>query len=127
MAKNYTFNASISCSATTATGYSQSQSGSFSLNLTNIDMIDMGRAEIATSGTSLTSAPTFGKVVYIRNLDRSNFVSVFQGNATTDPIGIIEPGEFLFTIVRDTEIIRCDADTAICTIEYFVVEIDSAA
>tara|TARA_R110002012_G_scaffold243102_1_gene417697 strand:- start:66 stop:449 length:384 start_codon:yes stop_codon:yes gene_type:complete len=127
MAKNYTFSASLSCSATTATGYTQSQDGAFTLNLTNIDQIDMGRKEITTSGVTVAAAPTFGKVVYMRNLDSENYVSVFQGDATTDPIGIIEPGEFLFTIVRDTELIRADANTATVTVEYFVVEIDSAA
>lgn len=127
MAKNYTFNASLNVSATTASGYSQSQSGSFQLNLTNIDQIDMGRKEVTTSGVTVAAAPTFGKVVYMRNLDASNYVTVFQGDATTDPIGIIEPGEFLFTIVRDTELIRADANGATCTVEYFVVEIDSAA
>ena len=127
MAKNYTFNASLSVSATTASGYSQSQSGAFSLNLTNIDLIEMGRKEITTGGVTVCVAPTFGKVVYMRNLDAANYVTVFQGDATTDPIGIIEPGEFLFSIIRDTELIRADANGATCTVEYFVVEIDSAA
>ena len=126
MAKNYTFNASLSVSATTASGYSQSQSGAFSLNLVNIDQIDSGRKEVTTSGVTVATGMNNGKVVYVRNLDETNFVSVFQGDATTDPIGVIEPGEFLFTIVRDTELIRCDSDTATCTIEYFVVEIDAA-
>lgn len=131
MAKNYTFSASLNVSATTASGYSQSQTGAFTLNLTNIDQIDMGRKEVTTSGVTVAAAPDgtigIGKVVYFKNLDASNFVTIFQGDATTDPIGIIEPGEFLFTIVRDTELIRADADTATCTVEYFVVEIDSAA
>ena len=130
MAKNYTFSASLNVSATTASGYSQSQTGAFTLNLTNIDQIDMGRKEVTTSGVTVAAAPAgtgIGKVVYFKNLDASNFVTIFQGDTTTDPIGIIEPGEFLFTIVRDTELIRADADTATCTVEYFVVEIDSAA
>ena len=42
MAKNYTFDASISCSASSASGYSQSQTGSFSLNLTGIDQYKQG-------------------------------------------------------------------------------------
>ena len=131
MAKNYTFSASLNVSATTASGYSQSQTGAFTLNLTNIDQIDMGRKEVTTSGVTVAAAPDgtigIGKVVYFKNLDASNFVTIFQGDATTDPIAIIEPGEFLFTIVRDTELIRADANTATCTVEYFVVEIDSAA
>ena len=126
MAKNYTFSASLNVSATTASGYSQSQTGAFTLNLTNIDQIDMGRKEVTTSGAP-DGTIGIGKVVYFKNLDASNFVTIFQGDATTDPIGIIEPGEFLFTIVRDTELIRADANTATCTVEYFVVEIDSAA
>jgi hypothetical protein len=126
MAKNYTFNASLSVSATTASGYSQAQTGAFSLNLVNIDQIDSGRKEVTTSGVTVATGMNNGKVVYVRNLDETNFVSVFQGDATTDPIGVLEPGEFLFTIVRDTELIRCDANTATCTIEYFVVEMDAA-
>ena len=126
MAKNYTFNASLSVSATTASGYSQSQSGGFSLNLVNIDQIDSGRKEITTEGTTIATGMNNGKVVYVRNLDDTNFVSVFSTDATTSPIGVIEPGEFLFTIIRDTELVRCDADTATVTIEYFVVELDTA-
>lgn len=127
MAKNYTFNASISVSASASSGFSQSQSGAFSLNLTNIDQVETGRKEITSSGDTLMSAPTYGKIVYVRNLDDTSNVRVYIGNATTDPIGTIEPGEWLFTILRDTELIRCDAETGTVTVEYFAVEIDSAA
>ena len=50
MAKNYTFNANISCTATSSTGYSQSQSGAFTLNLTGIDQVETGRKNITTGG-----------------------------------------------------------------------------
>ncbi len=43
MAKNYTFNASLNVTALSASGYSQAQSGSFSLNLTGIDQVETGR------------------------------------------------------------------------------------
>ena len=48
MAKNYTLSASLSMSAVTSTGYSQSQSGSFSLNITGVDQIATGRIDCAT-------------------------------------------------------------------------------
>jgi len=128
MAKNYTFNASISTSATSTTGYNQSQSGAFSLNLTGIDQIETGRKDIVTGGTVIMSAPTYGKVVYVRNLDDTNFLTVYSNStAGDDVIGILEPGEWLFTILRDTQTVEANADTATCTVEYFAVEIDSAA
>ena len=128
MAKNYTFNASISCSATSGTGYTQSQSGGFTLNLTGIDQLETGRKDIGTSNTVIMTAPTYGKVVYVRNLDDTNFITVYS-NATAgdDVIGVLEPGEWLFTILRDTQAIGANADTAAVTVEYFAVEIDANA
>ena len=128
MAKNYTFNANISCSATSGTGYTQSQSGGFSLNLTGIDQLETGRKDIATGNTVIMTAPTYGKVVYVRNLDDTNFITVYS-NATAgdDVIGVLEPGEWLFTILRDTQAIGANADTAAVTVEYFAVEIDANA
>lgn len=128
MAKNYTFNANISCSATSGTGYTQAQAGGFSLNLTGIDQIQTGRLDVATSNTVIMAAPTYGKVVYIRNLDDTNFITVYS-NATAgdDVIGVLEPGEWLFTILRDTQAVGANADTAAVTVEYFAVEIDANA
>ena len=131
MSNNYTFDASISGSPTSATGYTQSQTGSFSLNLTGIDQVQTGRLDIAASGdgnTVVMAAPTYGKVLYIRNLDDTNWVEI-HSNATVgdDVIGILEPGEWLFTILRDTQAVGASANTAPVTIEYFAVEIDSNA
>ena len=131
MPSNYTFNASMSCSATSGTGYSQSQSGAFSLNLTQINSVQSGRKEIALTNTEICAAPAgtgIGKVVYVRNLDDTNFLEVHSGaTVDTDVIGILEPGEFLFTIVRDALAIGASADTAVIQIEYFAVEIDANA
>ena len=127
MAKNYTFNAAMSCSATSATGYSQSQSGSFTLNITGVDQVETGRKDIATGGTVVMAAPTYGKVVYVRNLDDTNFVTVSMVDDADNAIAILEPGEWFFTILRDTGVIDAIADTAVVTVEYFAVEIDSAA
>ena len=128
MPQNYTFNANISCSATSGTGYTQSQSGGFTLNLTGIDQLETGRKDIATTNTVIMTAPTYGKVVYVRNLDDTNFITVYS-NATAgdDVIGVLEPGEWLFTILRDTQAIGANADTAAVTVEYFAVEIDANA
>jgi len=127
MAKNYTFNASINCSATSSTGYSQSQSGAFSLDITGIDQVQTGRLDIATGGTNIMEAPTYGKVVYVRNLDDTNFVTVSMVDDADNAIAILEPGEWFFTILRDTGVIDAIADTAAVTVEYFAVEIDSNA
>ena len=131
MPSNYTFNASMSCSATSGTGYSQSQSGAFSLNLTQINSVQSGRKEIALTNTEICAAPAgtgIGKVVYVRNLDPVNYLEVHSvATVDTNVIGILEPGEWLFTILRDTQAVGASADTAIIDIEYFAVEIDTNA
>ena len=131
MPSNYTFNASMSCSASSATGYSQSQSGSFNLNLTQINQVESGRMEIGTGNTVITAAPAdtgIGKIVYVRNLDKVNFLEVHSAATNdTDVITILEPGEWFFTIIRDTVAVGASADTAAIDVEYFAVEIDSAA
>ena len=127
MAKNYTFNASLNVTASSASGYSQSQSGAFSLNLTGIDQVETGRKNIVTGGTDIMAAPDFGKIVYVRNLDDTNFVTVSMVSDADNTIAILEPGEFCFTILRDNGVIHGRSDTATVTVEYFAVEIDSAA
>tara|TARA_Y100001951_G_scaffold35935_1_gene28376 strand:+ start:542 stop:928 length:387 start_codon:yes stop_codon:yes gene_type:complete len=128
MAKNYTFNASMSCSATSATGYTQAQSGSFSLNITGVDQIATGRIDVGTSNTVIMAAPGYGKALYVRNLDDTNWVEIHSvATSGDDVIGVLEPGEWLFTILRDTQAVGADADTAAVTVEYFTVEIDSNA
>ena len=128
MPSNYTFNASMSCSATSTTGYSQSQSGAFSLNLTQINSVQSGRMEIGTSNTPVCAAPAgtgIGKVVYMRNLDSHNFLEVHSlVTNDTDVIAILEPGEWFFTILRDTQAVGASADTAVIDVEFFAVEID---
>tara|TARA_R110000824_G_scaffold67836_4_gene175614 strand:- start:3645 stop:4040 length:396 start_codon:yes stop_codon:yes gene_type:complete len=131
MPSNYTFNASMSCSATSATGYTQSQNGQFSLNLTQINQIESGRLEIGTSNTVITAAPAdtgIGKAVYVRNLDTTNFLEVHSvATVDTDVIGILEPGEWMFFILRDTQAVGASADTAAIDVEYFAFEVDAAA
>ena len=131
MPSNYTFNASMSCSATYGTGYIQSQSGAFSLNLTQINSVQSGRKEIALTNTEVCAAPAgtgIGKVVYIRNLDDTNFLEVHSvATVDTDVIAILEPGEWFFTILRDTQAVGASADTAVIDVEYFAVEIDTNA
>ena len=128
MAKNYTFNASLNVTASSASGYSQSQSGAFSLNLTGIDQVETGRKNITTGGVDIMDASgAFGKVVYVRNLDDTNFVTISMVSDADNTIAILEPGEFCFTILRDNGNIHGRADTATVTVEYFAVEIDSAA
>jgi hypothetical protein len=134
---NYTFNASMSLSATSSTGYSQSQSGSFSLNLTGINQIESGRVDVASDAdygldpakVGATTAFTNGKAYYIKNMDDTNFLKVYDGpSSETDLVGILEPGEWLFTIIRNTtEVTTLRADTATVVAEYFIFEVDSGA
>jgi hypothetical protein len=129
MAKNYTLTASGSMSATTSTGYSQSQSGSFSLNITGVDQIAAGRIDCATgSDATIMAAPGYGKALYVKNLDNANALEVYSGATTdNDLIGVLKAGEFLFVVLRDTNTVTARGTTATVTAEYFAVEIDSNA
>ena len=129
MAKNYTFNASLSCSATSASGYSQSSAGSFTLNITGVDQIATGRLDCAHDGdNTIMAAAGYGRAIYVRNLDDTNFITIYNGASSgADPIAVLEPGEFCFTIIRSTTTTVARADTATVTVEYFAVEIDTNA
>ena len=131
MPSNYTFNASMSCTATSGTGYSQAQSGAFTLNLTQINSVQSGRKEIALTNTEICAAPAgtgIGKVVYVRNLDPVNYLEVHSvATIDTNVIAILEPGEWFFTILRDTQAVGASADTAVIDVEFFAVEIDTNA
>jgi hypothetical protein len=134
---NYTFNASLNMTASSATGYSQSQSASFTMNLTGINQIEAGRADVASdadygldpSAFGASTAVTNGKAYMIKNMDDTNFLKVYDGpSSENDLVGILEPGEFLFNIVRNTtETTTLRADTATVHVEYFFFEVDSAA
>ena len=50
MAQNYTFNGSLSMTASSATGFTSSASQSFTLNITGVDQIASGRIDVATDG-----------------------------------------------------------------------------
>ena len=129
MAKNYTLNCSLSMAASSASGYSQSQSGSYQLNITGVDQIATGRIDVAHDGDStVMAAPGFGRMIYVKNLDDTNFVKIYDGaSSAADLIGILEPGQFLMTIVRGTGTTTAKADTATVTIEYAAIEIDTNA
>ena len=74
------------------------------------------------------AAPGHGRVIYVKNLDDTNFVKVYDGaSSANDLIGILEPGQFLMTIIRGTGTTTARADTATVTVEYAAVEIDSNA
>ncbi len=129
MAKNYTLNCSLSMSATSSTGYAQSQNGSYTLNITGVDQIATGRIDVAHDGDStVMAAPGYGRMIYVKNLDDTNFVKVYDGASTdNDIIGILKPGQFLMTIIRGTGTTVAKADTASVTIEYAAIEIDANA
>ena len=129
MAKNYTLNVALNMSAITSTGYSQSQSGSYSVNITGVDQVATGRIDVAHDGDStVMAAPGSGRFIYVKNLDDTNFVKVYDGaSSAADLIGILEPGQFLMTIVRGTGTTTARADTATVTIEYAAIEIDTNA
>lgn len=129
MPQNYTFNASTSVTATSETGYSQSQSGSFQLNITGVDQVATGRLDVAHDGdATIMAAAGYGRAVYVRNLDSTNFVTIYNGASSgADPIAVLEPGEFCFTVIRSTTTTIAKADTATVTVEYFALEIDTNA
>ena len=129
MPQNYTLNCSINMSANSATGYTQSQSGSYTLNITGVDQVETGRKDITHDGDiTIMAAPGHGRFVYIKNLDDTNFVKIYDGaSSAADLIGILEPGQFLMTVIRGTGTTVGLADTATVTVEYAAVEIDSNA
>jgi len=129
MPQNYTLSVNMSMTASSATGYSQSQSGAYTLNITGVDQIATGRIDVAHDGDStIMAAPGHGRFVYIKNLDDTNFVKIYDGaSSAADYIGILKPGEFLMTIIRGTGTTTARADTATVTVEYAAVEIDSNA
>tara|TARA_R100000655_G_scaffold77245_1_gene116305 strand:- start:9741 stop:10130 length:390 start_codon:yes stop_codon:yes gene_type:complete len=129
MAKNYTLNCNLSMTATSASGYSQSQSGSYTLNITGVDQIATGRIDVAHDGDStVMAAPGSGRFIYVKNLDDTNFVKIYDGaSSAADLIGILEPGHFLMTVIRGTGTTVALADTATVTIEYAAIEIDANA
>ena len=129
MPQNYTLSVNMSMTASSATGYSQSQSGAYTLNITGVDQIATGRIDVAHDGDStIMAAPGHGRFVYIKNLDDTNFVKIYDGaSSSADYVGILKPGEFLMTIIRGTGTTVARADTATVTVEYAAVEIDSNA
>ena len=129
MAKNYTLNCSLNMTANSGTGYSQSQSGSYSLNITGVDQIATGRIDVAHDGDStVMAAPGHGRMIYVKNLDDTNFVKIYDvASSAADLIGILKPGEFLMTIIKGTGTTVAKADTATVTIEYAAIEIDANA
>ena len=129
MPQNYTLSVNMSMTASSATGYSQSQSGAYTLNITGVDQIATGRIDCAHDGdNTIMAAPGHGRFVYIKNIDDTNFVTIYDGaSSAADVIGILEPGQFLMTIIRGTGTTVAKADTATVTVEYAAVEIDSNA
>ena len=126
MAKNYTLNVALNMSATTATGYSQSQSGSYAVNITGVDQVATGRIDCATDGdATIMAAPGFGKAIYVRNLDDANVLEVYGGaSSDNDVLGVLKPGEFMFTVLRDTDTVTARGTDNTVTAEYFAVEIE---
>tara|TARA_R110002020_G_scaffold4811_3_gene20789 strand:+ start:774 stop:1163 length:390 start_codon:yes stop_codon:yes gene_type:complete len=129
MAKNYTLNVSLSMSAVTSTGYTQAQSGAYTVNITGVDQVATGRVDCATDGdATIMAAPGFGKAVYVRNLDNANVLEVYGGaSSSNDLLGVLKAGEFMFTILRDTDTVTARGLGGTVTAEYFAVEIDSAS
>ena len=126
---NYTFNGSLTMTANSATGYSQSLSGSTTINITGVDQIASGRIDCATgSDATIMAAPGHGRILYVRNMDDTSTLEVYEGaSSDNDVIGVLKPGEFLFTIIRGTGTTTARGTSNTVTAEYFAVEIDSAA
>jgi len=115
--------------ANSASGYSQSQTGGKTLNITGVDQVTTGRLDVEhDADKEIMAATTAGRFIYVRNLDDTNFVKIYDGaSSAADLIGILEPGQFLMTIIRGTGTTIAKADTATVTIEYAAIEIDANA
>ena len=110
MAQNYTFNGSLSMTASSATGFTSSASQSFTLNITGVDQIASGRIDVATgSDATIMAAPGYGRAVMVRNLDDTNYVTVYDGALSTSGLKsrwamlggpVIERGGIRFRFVR---------------------------
>ena len=129
MAKNYTLNVGLNMSAVTATGYTQAMSRSYSVNITGVDQVATGRIDCATDGdATIMAAPGSGRVIYVRNLDDTSALEVYEGaSSDNDLIGVLKPGEFLCTIIRGTGTNTARGTDNTVTAEYFEVEIDATA
>jgi len=127
MAQNYTFSGSLSFSANSATGYSQNQSGSFTLPIVGVDQIASGRIDCATgSDATIMAAPGVGRIIYVKNMDDTSTLEVYEGASSDDDlIGVLKPGEFLFTIIRGTGTTTARGTSNTVTAEYFAVEIEA--
>ena len=142
MPQNYTLNANMSMTATSATGYSQSQSGSYTLNITGVDQIETGRKDV-TSGSDETimAAPGHGRFVYVKNLDDTNFAILrITGDTSTDFAVRLDPSSsYIITSTSSTGLddyadisgvtledllaVSATADTAAVDLELFVASI----
>ena len=129
MAQNYTFTGSLTMTANSNTGYSASMSGSTTINITGVDQIASGRIDCPTgSDATIMAAPGHGRILYVKNMDDTSTLEVYEGASTdNDLIGVLKPGEFLFTIIRGTGTTTARGTSNSGTAEYFAVEIDSAA
>tara|TARA_R100000900_G_scaffold140096_1_gene120196 strand:+ start:225 stop:614 length:390 start_codon:yes stop_codon:yes gene_type:complete len=129
MAQNYTFTGSLTMTANSNTGYSASMSGSTTINITGVDQIASGRIDCPTgSDATIMAAPGHGRILYVKNMDDTSTLEVYEGASTdNDLIGVLKPGEFLFTIIRGTGSTTARGTSGAVTAEYFAVEIDSAA
>ena len=129
MAQNYTFTGSLTMTANSATGYSASMSGATTINITGVDQIASGRIDCATgSDATIMAAPGHGRILYVKNMDDTSSLEVYEGaSSDNDLIGVLKPGEFLFTIIRGTGTTTARGTSNTVTAEYFALEIDSAA
>ena len=77
-------------------------SGSTTINITGVDQIASGRIDCATDGdATIMAAPGVGRILYVRNMDDTNKVEVYEGASSgNDLIGVLKPGEFLFIFYK---------------------------
>ena len=108
------------------TGNSQLECGSD----LNVDRVYTFLKHVDTD-YAITVLPDSGQDVEVCHLNPGEcFFAPMDLNADgsgTDPIAVLEPGEFCFTIIRSTTTTVARADTATVTVEYFAVEIDTNA
>lgn len=130
MASNYTFTGSVSASINEASGFNLTNSGNFTINITGVNEVRSGRIEASTSAdtTKLCDTVDYGKLLYVKNMDDTNYVDIYDGViAEADLVAKLEPGEWCFVPIRGTDDVYAQANTLAVSVEFFVIEIDSNA
>lgn len=81
-----------------------------------------GAQSIGTTLTSISLPARSGGWIWLRNLDATNFISIYPQSLSADPIARLNPGEFMLCRLDDgVSPLWLLADTAACEVEYLTL------